>query len=157
MSAPFPLPDALLYHLRAGHPREVLRQICDELERTKGVSAALLTDRLMAAEQVGGSAIGDGVAVVSCRVPVAVTAERICAFARLSRPVPFKGVETHPCDIVYVIVSPEDAIQPHLRDLSTVVRALRDQDFAARLRAESLPERLMSLFKARDAAFRKAA
>lgn len=157
MSAPFPLPDAILYHLRAGHPREALRQICDELERVKGVPAALLTDRLMVAEQMGGSAIGDAVAVVSCRVPVHVTPERLCAFARLARPVPFKGVETHPCDIVYVVVSPEDDIQTHLRDLSTVIRALRDQDFLARLRHEVLPDRLMSLFKARDIALRKAA
>ncbi|NBX66288.1 MAG: hypothetical protein EBQ96_04755 [Proteobacteria bacterium] len=157
MSALFPFPDAVLYHLRGGHPREILRQICDGLERSKGVSATLLTDRLVAAEQVGGSAIGDGVAVVSCRVPLNVAPERLCAFAKLARPVAFKGVEQHPCDIVYVLVSPEDAIQSHLRDLSSVIRALRDQDFVARLRSETLPERLMGLFWARDAALRKAA
>lgn len=157
MSVPFPLPDTILYHLRAGHPREAMRQICDEMERAKGISAQIFTELLMAADQIGGSAIGDGVAVISCRAPVTAAPERVCAFAKLARPLPFKGVEDHPCDLVFVIVSPEDSAQAHLRDLSTAIRALRDRDFTARLRAESAPERIMSLFRARDVALRAAA
>ncbi len=157
MRVPFPLPDAVLYHLRASQPRECLRQICDELERVRGIQAQSITELLMAAETVGGSAIGDGVAVVSCRAPAGVMPGRICAFAKLARPVFFKGVEAHPCDLVFVIISPEDQSQAHLCDLSTAIRALRDHDFTSRLRAESSPERIMSLFRARDVALRTAA
>ncbi|MBU6234252.1 MAG: PTS sugar transporter subunit IIA [Alphaproteobacteria bacterium] len=157
MSIPFPLPDSIFYSLRASHPREVFRQIAHELETNCGLRAEPAIELLMASEAAGGSAIGDGVAVISCRAPTTLVLNRVCAFARLVKPVAFKGVETHPCDLVYVLISPEDEAQKHLRDLSTIIRAFRDHDFTARLRAETASERLMNLFKARDGALRAAA
>lgn len=157
MSAPFPLPNVVLGQVRAGHPREILRIATEAIERAEGVQASELALHLMAAEKKGGSSIGGGVAVVSACVPVAVAGRQLCAFARLARPVPFRGVENNPCDIVFVMTSPESATQKHLRDLSVVIRTLNDRDFVDRLRAEKTPERILSLFQARDAAIRAAA
>lgn len=157
MTVPFPVPDTILYALKAGHPREVFRQIAQELEVATGSPAERIVELLMVSEAAGGSTIGDGVAVVSCRAPAGLVAKRVTAFARLTRPVLFKGVEAHPCDLVFVIISPEDEAQMHLRDLSTIIRALRDHDFIERLRAESQSERLSNLFKAKDVAQRAAA
>lgn len=157
MNAAFPVPDAILYNVRASQPREVLRQMAHALEVETGVAADALLGHLMKAELAGGSGVGDGVAVVSCRVPVAVSLDRICAFARLARPVVFKGAERHACDLVMVMVSPESAAQTHIRDLSTIVRTMRDQDFAERLRAESATDRLLSLFRARNAVLKAVA
>lgn len=147
----------VLPQLRAGHPREVFRHVGDSLELAKAVNGTFLAEALMRAESTGGSAIGDGVAVVSARVPVTLTTQRLCAFVRLLKPVSFKGVEPHPCDLVFVMVSPEGSPQEHLRDLSAVIRALRDRDFSDRLRAETTQDRMISLFRARDIAQRAAA
>lgn len=157
MTAAFPVPDAILYNLRASQPREVLRQIAHSLEIETGVAADVVTEYLMQAELTGGSCIGDGVAVVSCRVPSQVACQRLCAFARLAKPVHFKGVENLACDLVFVMLSPEDDAQKHIRDLSVVIRAMRDHDFAERLRLETAPERLLSLLKARNAVLKVAA
>ena len=150
-NTPFPIPDSVVLDLRAAQAREVLRQMARALELATGVSADSLHVALIAAEQVGGSAIGDGVAVVGARLPARECARRLSGFATLSRPVMFKGVGDHPCDKVYVLISPEDEAQNHLRDLSSVIRAFRDRDFLDRLASASTPDRVISLFKGRDA------
>lgn len=157
MTAFFPVPDIVMSQVKAGHSREVLRHMTDALELALGIQALPIFDALMTAEATGGSAIGDGVAVVSARVPVLHTNKRIGGFAVLARPVMFRGVETHPCDLVYVMVSPEDQAQAHLRDLSTIVRSLRDRDFIERIRATTGNDRVMNLFRAIDGAHRAAA
>ncbi|MCB1538775.1 MAG: PTS sugar transporter subunit IIA [Rhodospirillales bacterium] len=157
MTVPFPLPDITLTAVRAAQVRDVLRQMTGMLEKTHAVDSAAMAQLLMDAETTGGSAIGDGIAVISARVPVDVAPRRLCAFARLERPLAFRGVETHPCDIVYMMVTPEHEAQAHLRDLSAIIRALRDRDFVARLREADTPERVANLFRARDMALTRAA
>lgn len=144
-----PVPDSVLFDMRAAQARDVLRQIARALELSCGVDAANVHAALMTAELSGGSAIGDGVAVVGVRVPVHASGVRVCGFARLARPVMFRGVDDHPCDLVCVLVSPEDAAQNHLRDLSSLVRAFRDVDFVESLRGAVASDKIVSIFKAR--------
>lgn len=157
MKASFPFPDVVLKGFKAGHPREALRHMMDSLELARGVDGDALTDALMDAERAGGSAIGDGVAVVSARVPASILPTRLCAFAHLAKPVAFRGVENHPCDLVFVLLSPDNETPSHLRDLSIVIRTLRDRDFLDRLRLAGTTERAAGLFRARDHAQSKAA
>ena len=157
MSVPFPLPHVVLTDIRASNPREVLRRMAEALELSEAVPADMMTEALAAAEKAGGSAIGDGVAVVALRVSPEISRKRLCAFARLARPVPFRGVENHPCDMVFVMATPDDQSQAHLRDLSVIIRALRDADLTRRLRDEMVHERIFNLFRARDIALRAAA
>lgn len=157
MPTPFPIPDVVLKGARGGQPREVLRHMMEALELAQGVDADELTKALIDAEYSGGSAIGDGVAVVSARVPRSVAPKRFCVFTHMAKSVAFRGVDAHQCDLVFVLISPDDEAQSHLRDLSSVVRALRDQDFIDRLRAAPNAERMNGLFKARDIAMHQAA
>lgn len=146
----FPIPDTVIPQLRAAQSREVLRQLARALELSTGVNADSLHVAMMAAEQLGGSAIGDGVAVIGARLPAHECGRRLSGFAVLPKPVLFKGVENHPCEMVYVLISPEDEGQNHLRDLSSVIRAFRDRDFLDRLGSATTADRITSLFKARD-------
>jgi len=158
MKASFPFPDVVLKGFRAGHPREVLRHMTDALQLAHGVDGEALTAALMDAETAGGSAIGDGVAVVSARVPSSLMPhQRLAAFAVLDKPVSFRGVENHPCDLVYVLISPDDQAQAHLRDLSSVIRTMRDRDFLDRLRLAGSSDRAAGLFRARGIAQSQAA
>lgn len=157
MKAPFPLPNIVIKDVRATHARDVLRHITDALELAEGVQAPDLMKVLMDAEMTGGSAIGDGVAVVSARASALVVPRRLCAFAQLTRPVAFRGVDQHPCDLVFVMVSPDTETQSHLRDLSMVIRTLRDRDFVDRLRVAPNSERTSNLFHAREMAMSRAA
>lgn len=146
----FPIPDTIMTDLRAGQAREVLRQLARTLERTTGVAAERIHAALVAAEGLGGSAIGDGVAVIGAHLPLKECGRRLSSFAMLARPVLFKGVDNHPCDMVYVLISPQEESQSHLRDLSSVIRAFRDNDFHSRLRGCDTADRMLSLFKGRD-------
>lgn len=157
MPTPFPIPDVVLKGARGNQPREVLRHMMEALELAQGVDADALTKALVDAEYTGGSAIGDGVAVVSARVPRVVAPKRYCVFTHMNKAVPFRGVDAHACDLVFVLISPEDEAQSHLRDLSTIVRALRDRDFIERLRQAPNADRMSSLFRARDLALTQAA
>lgn len=145
-----PVPDSVLMDLRATQPRDALRQIARALELSCGADAECLHAALMAAEMGGGSAIGDGVAMIGVRVPVHASGLRLCGIAKLQRPVMFRGVEDHPCDIVCVLISPEDEAQRHLRDLSALIRAFRDMDFLDGVRSAVAADKVTGLFKARS-------
>lgn len=144
-----PIPDSVLLDVRAAQPREALRQVARALELSNGIDGAAVHAALMAAEMSGGSAIGDGVAVVGVRVPVHASGARVCGIAKLARPVVFRGVEDHPCDIVCVLVSPEDEAQLHLCHLSALIRAFRDMNFLQAMRDAVASDKIVTLFKAR--------
>ncbi len=157
MKAAFPLPDTVLTSMKATLVRDVVRHLTDALAVSHGIDAQAMAKCLMDAETTGGSSIGDGVAVISARVPASVTPRRLCAFAQLDKPVFFRGVEQHPCDLVFMMVSPDNEAQAHLRDLSCIIRTLRDQDFTNRLRDAKQGDRIAGLFRARDMALTQAA
>ena len=63
-------------------------------------------------------------------------AERVTGiFARLETPVDFEALDDQPVDLVFLLLAPEGAGADHLKALSRIARALRDQDLVARLRS----------------------
>lgn len=156
MGTGFPFPDSILCDLHGGQPRDIFRQIARDLERKGGIDPTDLTELLTATESAGNAVIGDGVAVLGLRAPLAN--RRLCGMARLARPVPFKSNgQHHPCDTVFILISPEPETQAHIRDLSAIVRSMRDPDFMESLRAQTAPDRIMNIFRARDIALHRAA
>ncbi len=145
-------PDCILPRIKAASPAEALLQIASALEQATGVGAELIYSALHKSEQELGSGIGDGVAVPQARLSDMMLSRRLCAYAQVTPGVMFNGTDNKPCDLIFAILSPERDGPVHLRRLSIAARSLKDSDFAARLRAAEQPDRIMSLFKARNAA-----
>jgi PTS system nitrogen regulatory IIA component len=157
MNTRFPFPDIIIENMKAGQPRDVFKNIGKELADNFLSNSDDIVQLMIDSEATGNSPIGDGVAVLGVRVPATMAPARICVFVKLDKPMAFKGTETQPCDMIFMVISPENEVQAHIRDLSAVIRTLRDRDLLASLRAQSLPDRIMNLFYARDTDMYKAA
>lgn len=145
-------PDCILPRIRASSPVEALLQIASALEQATGVGADHIFSALQKSETELGSGIGDGLAIPQARLPDALLSRRLCAYAHVSPGVMFNGTDNQPCDLIFAILSPERDGPIHLRRLSVAARSLKDNDFSMRLRSTDQPDRIMSLFKARNAA-----
>ncbi|HYZ47741.1 MAG TPA: PTS sugar transporter subunit IIA [Sphingomonas sp.] len=122
-------------------------------ERRLGLAAREVTDRLLERERLGTTGFGGGVAIPHGRLAGLETIR--AAFVRLEKPIDYGAIDDLPVDLVFMLVSPEDAGADHLKALAQVSRRLRDRAFVAKLRGAGSTDALYALFasaETRDAA-----
>ncbi len=118
-----------------------------------GLDAAEVADALLERERLGSTGFGRGVALPHARIAGLGGVRGL--LVQLSRPVDFDSVDALPVDIVFVLLSPEDAGAEHLKALAQVSRFLRDDAVLARLRGAHSAEALYAILagdETRDAA-----
>ncbi len=117
-------------------------------ERTHGVGAALVVERLTERERLGSTGFGKGVAIPHGKID---GLDRIVAmFARLDPAIDFAAIDDLPVDLVFCLLSPPDAGAAHLKALAQVSRCLREQDFVAKLRGAGPDEAVLALLDVRQ-------
>lgn len=97
------------------------------------LDARELFDQLMVRERLGSTGLGEGVALPHCRLSSGRTITG--AFLCLDEPIGFDADDGVPVDLIFVLVVPEGAQEPHLEVLANVARVLGDVDCRERLRA----------------------
>ena len=146
-------PSSVLTGVGAVNKKKLLAQIGTAAEREFGLPSRLVADALGDRERLGTTGFGAGIAIPHGRV---AGIERISGlFLRLDRPIDFEAIDDLPVDLVFVLLSPPDVGSDHLKALARVSRALRDRNFAAKLRGAGSPDAMYALFttaEARDAA-----
>lgn len=108
-----------------------------------GLDRAEVASRLTAREALGSTGFGGGVAIPHAKLDGLETP--VGAFLRLDKPVGFGAVDHLPVDLVFVLLSPNDAGAAHLKVLARVSRAMRDKDFVAKLRGAGSADALYAL------------
>ncbi|MEM7582000.1 MAG: PTS sugar transporter subunit IIA [Acidobacteriota bacterium] len=93
-----------------------------------------LYSKLWEREQLGSTAIGDGVAVPHCKV--ADLSQVIVAIGLLRNGIEFGAVDHQPVRLFFVVVSPEDQPAAHLQCLAAISKWIK---------AERHIERIMKL------------
>lgn len=133
--------------------KQLFQKLGDMAERTQGLSATEVYDRLMERERLGSTGFGAGIAIPHAKID---GLDHVCAFVlRLENPIPFEAVDDAPVDIVFSLLSPADSGSVHLKTLARVSRYLRNEQNAARIRGAGSEEALLALVvgdEARDAA-----
>ena len=145
--------DAVLADLPAANKKTLFQALSQNAERTMGLPARDVLERLNERERLGTTGFGGGVAIPHGRLP---GLDRIrAAFVRLERPIDYGAIDDLPVDLVFMMLSPADAGADHLKALAQVSRRLRDRSFVAKLRGAGSPDALFALFasaETRDAA-----
>jgi nitrogen PTS system EIIA component len=110
-----------------------------------GHDEAALLQALHARELLGSTGIGRGIAVPHARIPGLRTP--FCGFARLAKPIEFGAIDGAPVDLVFLLLSPDNADRSHLALLAAAARRLRDPAVAEALRRERDRGRIAALLE----------
>ncbi len=125
--------NAIIYRIKDGHKNEVLLELAKVAVKAYGVDLSATLESTLERERLGGTGVGDGVAVPHARLkgisaPMAV-------LGVLDPAVDFDAPDGRPADIVVLLLSPEEAGADHLKALARISRLLRRQDVRDGIRA----------------------
>lgn len=155
--APLPtLAEALeaggIHRLAGGDDRDTtLRDVVGALDLPDQVDREFLYEVLLARENLGSTAVGDGIAIPHVRNPVLLHVRPAVALCFLARPIPFGALDGKPVDTLFVIVAPTSRV--HLRLLSRLSTALHDAAFREALARRAEPAAILAELKRVEAEF----
>lgn len=147
-TAPGTLADALEaggIHLRVpGHDKaSVLAGVVERLELPEPFDRAALLHILMTREEMGSTAIGDGIAIPHPRNPIVLGVQKpSVSLCLLAQPIEFDALDGRPVDILFTLISP--TVPAHLATLSRLMFVLRDQPLKELLRNQAPPAVILS-------------
>lgn len=142
-------PDAIIPDMQATSKPEALQELA-------GILAALhpeidrvrLGTVLVEREQLGSTAIGEGIAIPHGKLPGVRNV--LAAFARSKKGIDFDSLDGGPTRLFFLLVAPEDSAGIHLKALARVSRLLKDKGFRDRLFAGETREELYAVIKEED-------
>ncbi len=141
-------PDAVIAALPATSKTQVLRALAEAAAAACDLDPLELFEVLREREQLGSTAIGDGVAIPHVKVS---GLERLVGWiARLEEPVDFDAIDDQPVDLVVMLLAPESAGAEHLRVLAQLSRLAKDHRRCAILRGCSSADALWAALTQQD-------
>jgi nitrogen PTS system EIIA component len=111
------------YRIPGGDKSSVLRSIVDIIRLPDDIDKDFLLGALIARENLGTTAIGDGIAIPHVRNPIIFHVSKpILALCFLENPIDFNALDNKPVDTVFTIVT--HTVRSHLHILSRLSYAL---------------------------------
>jgi len=145
-------PEMILPELRGTTKSEVLAELAACLctahkEVTPTQVAAVLSER----ENLGSTAIGDGIAIPHGKLKGLT--QILGVFGRSRQGVDFNSLDGQPSHLFFLLVAPEDSASLHLKALARVSRLLRDPNFRSRLMEARERDELFALICEEDSKY----
>ena len=133
----------VLSSLNCTSAKQVFSRLSGALAKATGVDEREILRAILEREQLGSTAVGQGVVLPHARLEG--IDRPVGGFARLISPVDFDSVDDQPCDLVFMLLAPDGAGADHLRALARVARVMRQADLRAQLRAAESEDSLRSI------------
>ena len=131
MTALFTLLPEAVGTIGADSKPAILAQLAERFAAVYGLDQAAVIERIEGREKLGSTGFGRGVAIPHARI---VGLNRpVAAFLRLEAPVAFDAADGMPVDLVFGLLSPEQAGAAHLHALAAISRMMRDERMHAAL------------------------
>lgn len=138
------------YRVSGEDKASVLRNLVGHLPLPEGTDRAFLADMLLARENLGSTAVGNGIAIPHPRFPVILPpAPDALSLCFLERPVDFGALDGLPVKALFVLICP--TVKSHLRLLSRLAFALKDAEVLGCLQEEAGREAIHEAFDRVDA------
>jgi nitrogen PTS system EIIA component len=143
MTALFTLLPEAVGTVRADNKAAILELLAARLAEVCRLDPAAVLERIAERESLGSTGFGRGVAIPHARIgglnsPVA-------AFLRLEAPVAYDAADGMPVDLVFGLLSPEQAGASHLHALAAISRMMRDEGMHTALSQAPSDEALYGL------------
>ncbi|MBN2804152.1 MAG: PTS sugar transporter subunit IIA [Deltaproteobacteria bacterium] len=117
----------IYYHVSGKTKENVLRSIVNLMNIPDDIDRDYLFNSLMARENLGSTAIGEGVAIPHVRNPIVLHINRpVVSICFLDEPMDFNALDGKPVDTVFTILS--NSIKVHLSILSKISFILHQEN-----------------------------
>ncbi|MBU0548846.1 MAG: PTS sugar transporter subunit IIA [Candidatus Omnitrophica bacterium] len=126
---------AVVTDLKSSKKEDILRELVDALINGGEIekrSRNKLIEALMAREELGSTAIGQGVGIPHAKSDN--VKNLVAAFGLSRKGVNFDSLDGEPVYIFFLLLAPVDSAGPHLKALARVSRLLKDKYFRDNLR-----------------------
>ena len=138
------------YRVSGGDKASVLRSLVGYLPLPEGTDRAFLAEMLIARENLGSTAVGNGIAIPHPRFPVILPpSPDTLSLCFLDQPVDFGALDGRPVKTLFVLIN--STVKSHLRLLSRLAFALQDAEVGRCLAQESGREAIFDAFARVDA------
>jgi nitrogen PTS system EIIA component len=142
-------PAAVIPNLRATNKRQALQELAKRAATLTGRQERLIFEVLLERERLATTGIGNGTAIPHGRL--ADLPRLYGLFARLEKPIPFEAIDDQPVDLIFLLLTPDNAGADHLKALARISRLLRDKAICDKLRGTDRADALYALLTDRAA------
>jgi PTS system nitrogen regulatory IIA component len=111
--------------IEADSKRAILEQLANRFATVYDLDQVDVLERIEEREKLGSTGFGRGMAIPHARVPDLV--RPVAAFLRLQDPVDFDAADGMPVEMVFGLLSPENAGAVHLQALAAISRLARNE------------------------------
>jgi nitrogen PTS system EIIA component len=129
----FVSPDAIIPSMKAKDKKHALHDLAEAASRQSGIPAREVFDSFVQRERLGSTGVGRGIAIPHLRV--AGLKKIVCIFARLDTPIAFDSHDGEDVDLIFALLTPEQAGGDHLKALARISRLMREPTTTQKLRA----------------------
>ena len=140
--ASYMTPDDVVADLKANGKKQVLHELARRAASRFSIDETDVFEVLLERERLGTTGFGDGVALPHGKL--AGLKEMHMLFARLANGIDYNAVDGRPVDLVFLLLTPEDAGADHLKALAKISRLLRDETVCAKIRGAENAEAVYS-------------
>jgi len=131
MTSQFTLKPESVATVRADSKPAIIAALAQRFADVYQLDPALVLERIEEREKLGSTGFGRGVAIPHARLPD--LARPVAAFLRLEQAVAFEAADDMPVDLVFGLLSPDNAGAAHLHALAAISRLMRDERMHAAL------------------------
>ena len=139
----FLAPDDVRQGFNAPSKKRLVTDIASFVADRFNLDAGVVFETLWEREKLGSTGVGNGVAIPHGRL--ASIDQIIGAFVQLQKPIDFESVDDTPVDLVFMLLTPQNAGADHLKALAKVSRVLRSPAVCEKLRAANDKETLYAV------------
>lgn len=125
MTALFTLQPEAVTTIRAETKAAILEGLSVRFASVYGLEHDVVLGAILERESLGSTGFGRGVAIPHARIDG--ISRPVAAFLRLESPVDFNAADGIPIDLVFGLLSPDNAGASHLHALAAISRLMRDE------------------------------
>ena len=138
-------PEDILLDIEVSSKGQLIDEIGRHMEREHGISREWVVAGLSRREQLGSTALGEGIAIPHARVEDLTRIQ--VAYLRLKRPIPYDAPDGKPVSDVLVLLVPKRATEEHLLILADATQIFADPQFREHLHSCRHALEVKSLFE----------
>ena len=143
--------EAILLDLKSKDKIGILNELVAPAARITGIDQSRMVRVLMDRERLGSTGIGGGIAIPHGKLKNLESV--VLGFGLSAKGVDFESMDGRPTHLFFLLLTPENATDLHLKLLARVSRLLKQEDLKEMLMHAASPEEIIDIVKKDDKDF----